>query len=374
MGIIGEKKNLPFGVLWGEWDISPLLRLNDIEEVFSEAINLNSYSNKKFVIVSTSSFDPHTDAVSIALEKVGVPCLRINTEEILNNFIFTWTNGLNVKKSVIKKRNSKRPFLFSEIISGYYRTPATVKPHMAISDSLGKSYAISEGSTFLESIYFHSGLRWISPPHLIRRAEAKLPQLQIAKFLGLQTPKTIVTNDPKKALLFAKQVKFNLITKPLNASSILQDERSFETFATKLSKVQFEENMELIKYAPVVLQEYINKLTEIRVTVIGNDVFPIEMDSQSIDEAKIDWRKVDPFAITCRPIKLPAKLISILRKFIKFYGMNFGVFDLIKTPDGSFFFLENNPNGQWYWLEILTGQKMAYSMAKLLAGSYFKKK
>ncbi len=36
-------------------------------------------------------------------------------------------------------------------------------------------------------------------------------------------------------------------------------------------------------------------------------------------------------------------------------GIKFGAFDFILTPDNQLVFLEINPNGQWYWIEKLTG-------------------
>jgi hypothetical protein len=51
---------------------------------------------------------------------------------------------------------------------------------------------------------------------------------------------------------------------------------------------------------------------------------------------------------------------------VKQLGLHFGAIDLLETPDGDYVFLENNPNGQWYWIEMITGQPMARAMADLL--------
>lgn len=50
-------------------------------------------------------------------------------------------------------------------------------------------------------------------------------------------------------------------------------------------------------------------------------------------------------------------------------GLVFACIDFIVTPDDKFVFLEINPNGQWLWVEKLTGLPIAESMAKLLAAS-----
>ena len=47
-------------------------------------------------------------------------------------------------------------------------------------------------------------------------------------------------------------------------------------------------------------------------------------------------------------------------------GLNFGAFDFIVTPDNKYIFLECNPNGQWLWIELLTGQKISEKIANAL--------
>jgi len=35
-------------------------------------------------------------------------------------------------------------------------------------------------------------------------------------------------------------------------------------------------------------------------------------------------------------------------------GLNLGAFDIISDEDDTLDFIELNPNGQWYWIEIIT--------------------
>ena len=54
--------------------------------------------------------------------------------------------------------------------------------------------------------------------------------------------------------------------------------------------------------------------------------------------------------------------------FLKRQNMLFGAFDIIVTPDGEYVFLENNPFGQYLWLEVETGLPLSEEMAHLLMG------
>ena len=47
-------------------------------------------------------------------------------------------------------------------------------------------------------------------------------------------------------------------------------------------------------------------------------------------------------------------------------GLLYGAFDLIVTPEGEHVFLELNPNGQYLWIELITGASLSEAMADLL--------
>lgn len=118
--------------------------------------------------------------------------------------------------------------------------------------------------------------------------------------------------------------------------------------------------------APILFQEYVEKETEIRVTVIGGSVFAAEIDSQSSLEGKDDWRKAGPGSLKTNPVQLPKSLSDKCLQIVKELGLNFGTIDLIKTPNGCYVFLELNPNGQWGWLEEATGESYTDALVQNL--------
>jgi hypothetical protein len=48
------------------------------------------------------------------------------------------------------------------------------------------------------------------------------------------------------------------------------------------------------------------------------------------------------------------------------FGLNFGAFHIIRDEDDTLYFIELNPNGQWYWSEILTKMPMVRAMVELI--------
>lgn len=180
----------------------------------------------------------------------------------------------------------------------------------------------------------------------------KFDQLAIAEMFSLCIPTTLVTNDPVVAKDFVEQHK-TVAVKSV-AGYGCQVEGGFYAVYTNIVTKEILDRFESIRVAPVCLQEYIDKKFELRITIVGQRVFGCRIDSQSIQQAQIDWRRYDrktPYSVYSIDQELSIRLIAIM----KHYGIRFASFDLIVTPDGRTVFLEMNPATQFLWIEELTG-------------------
>ncbi|MCL5779517.1 MAG: hypothetical protein M1119_00920 [Firmicutes bacterium] len=63
-----------------------------------------------------------------------------------------------------------------------------------------------------------------------------------------------------------------------------------------------------LKFASSIFQACIPKKYDIRVTVIGEKVFPVEIHSQDNPEAVIDWRKPQDVKLVHQVHKLPSEI------------------------------------------------------------------
>jgi len=94
---------------------------------------------------------------------------------------------------------------------------------------------------------------------------------------------------------------------------------------------------EAVSLCPVVLQAYVPKRLELRVTVVGQQAFAAEIHSQATHRTRVDWRR-------------------------------YGTIDLILTPDDRYVFLELNSAGEYGWIEDLTGLPISDAIAGFLLG------
>jgi hypothetical protein len=176
-----------------------------------------------------------------------------------------------------------------------------------------------------------------------------------------------VTNNPAKAKEFLESCPCGAITKALGFPALLYKGRAAASLYTHRVTKQDKSALDSVRFGPTLLQEFLRKEANLRTTVIGRKVFSVSIATGDVEDAKYDFRRADILSLPHSPITLPHEVEKACRDVVKSLGLNFGAIDLLRTIDGDLVFLEVNPNGQWLWLETLTGLPMSVTMAKLLA-------
>lgn len=217
--------------------------------------------------------------------------------------------------------------------------------------------------------HFYMGLEnslphavWVSKPSAIERSRDKAFQLNLANSLGFKTPETRFSNSPNIVDEFSKK---SSIYKSICSPQIPLKEDKFTTVFTSL----LDENAILYKNGitscPGIFQEFCSKVADIRVTVFGEELFPVSINSQSNDASRIDFR-VAARILNYSIHELPDDILEGCIQLVAKCNLNFGAIDLGLLSDGSYIFFEINPNGQWGWLEEETGQQMRRALINLL--------
>lgn len=321
-------------------------------------------------LIITGRDDVHADAVIPLLETKDSSrtVIRLNTEDLATTAQFSLTSGAWDGDFALS--DARRSFRLSDIRTVWYRKPSPVRASSTIRSEPAAAFAISEYGAWLRSVYdLLAGRFWVSGYWNIRQAGQKLPNLRLAASLGLTTPHTLVTNRVEEARSFAERCNWNVLVKPFALESFKLDRAdavSWDVFASTFNREAFESMGDTIRFAPTMLQEYVPKDIELRVTVVGREVFCTAIESQSHPQAVEDWRAVDVELLAHHPFPLPDELKAKLLAFNRAYGLEFSTFDIIIDKEGRYVWLECNPNGQWRWIETLTGQPIAAAIAHLL--------
>jgi hypothetical protein len=307
------------------------------------------------VLIVAPQEDIHADAVEAVLTRWGIGVFRVDTRDFpgsldlvlewptVDNSAITLANGTRVRKR--------------DILAVWWRRPQGYLIDEAVGGGKYHDYCQINSAQAFEAFVCAVSGRVVNDLWMGRRAERKGLQLDVAEKCGLPIPFTVITNlscEVKQALINHCKMVYKSLDKITGASSV-----------TKMLEKADVLRLEKLRYAPTIFQEYIEPGYDLRVYVIGAQLFAAKVISNE-PRAKIDIR-LDPGA-RITPYKLPSALERCLFKLMGELGLVFGAIDMKVDRDGNYYFLEVNPAGQWVYIEMETGQPITETLSAYLAG------
>jgi len=243
--------------------------------------------------------------------------------------------------------------------------PAPARPSSSLLPSHLK-YVQDESEHALANLWDSLPCAWFPGPRdAIRRANRKLHQLTVAERCGLIVPDWLMTNDPEEALCFLNEHDGRVVTKTFGAS-LTANIRSMVRYTERVSRAEIL-NLGSLPLCPVLFQAQVPKVREVRVTVVGDRVFSVALDSQASPRHNTDWRRFGANELSQRAHALPQDLEERCKDLLAAFSLGYGAFDFIVAPKGEYNFLEVNAGGRWAWLENATGLPIAAAVADHLA-------
>jgi glutathione synthase/RimK-type ligase-like ATP-grasp enzyme len=291
------------------------------------------------ILIITHKEDYTADFVINKLNQRGIPYFRFNCEDCLNDTI-----SLRLSEKNFMSINGTQKFH-----SVWYRR--TQLPQLTGYAPEEKIYILNEIDNFMSNLFGIIDAKWLSEPLQVLRAENKFLQLLLAKSIGFNVPRTLISTDKKEVKEFMQSAQ-KCIIKPISSGRVPNTKSHAKLIFTNIIPEDMIAHLEEYETTPAIYQDYIEKCYEIRVTIVGNKVFSACVNSQQDQESSVDWRKMKlKFERYDLPNDVSDKCVSLL----KLLSISFGAFDLIKSKTGEYYFLEVNPNGQWVWIEKDTG-------------------
>jgi glutathione synthase/RimK-type ligase-like ATP-grasp enzyme len=203
---------------------------------------------------------------------------------------------------------------------------------------------------------------------MYRRLDSKEEQLRKAAHHGLKIPATCISNDPQKVKQFIENVQGSVVTKMQSSFAIYREKEEHVVFTNEITDDHLQD-LEGLKYCPMVFQEKIEKKLELRITIVGREIFAFSIDSQQISNARVDWRKEGVALIeNWQPYKLPVEVQNKLHAFMDDYNINYGAIDILVSPEDEYYFLEINAAGEFFWLDRLCNNVISKQIAAVLLG------
>lgn len=308
------------------------------------------------IVVLSSRTDVTSDFVVDRLREFDAEFVRFNTDELLREWRLTWSlSGWHAVDTCGTRIES------SAISAVYYRRPQDPQP-LDGTAATAAPFIFRETRALLQGLYATTKAEWISRPEKIRIAEDKLYQLTVARNLGFIIPETLVTHDVEAARRFCDGR--SVIVKPLSCG-LLSHEPPLLAYC---EEVHPDWDFGDVELCPHLFQQRITKTADIRVTVVDDEVFACRIFSQAHATTELDWRRASSANIDLphEIFELDPMQARLCRLIVATMGLRFGAIDLVERADGSMVFLEINPNGQWAWVEQITGVPISSAIAKAL--------
>jgi len=237
------------------------------------------------VLILSQTGDAHVAPVKEALERRGARVLSCDLADFPDQIQVSaqlasspWKGELRVQGQVVA---------LEEISSVWWRCPQRSHAPEGYEPAVRTWLDQEAYSGFLGLLLGSPAARspvWVSRPDRIRAAEFKASQLVAARSLGLRTPRTLFTNNPAAARAFYEQLGGRVVCKAVWKSQVPFSEvtatqpRFLYTNQVRAEHLAWLDGVQATMHC---FQEEIEKAYDLRVVVIGRQMFAIEIHAQS---------------------------------------------------------------------------------------------
>lgn len=312
------------------------------------------------ILIISNKYDYSTDHITFQLNRMGAFYLRLDRDQF-SNFKISF---IPAEQNIFGETNNFSFEITPKLLKSiYFRAPIYLRDNYQPGLSPDKQLSRSQWAAFIRGLTVFDDILWVNHPQATYKAEIKPYQLYIAKKIGFNVPNTIITNTINYQNI-VKDEKEKIIIKTLDSVVLNIDDKEAFIYT---NIINYDELLrEDISNAPVILQEALIPKIDIRVTVIDNVIFAVDIkkNDKGIDK---DWR-LEKDNVRYTKINLPHNIEKKCIALVNKLGLKFGAIDLA-LHNKKYYFLEINPTGEWAWLMEDTKLEIDKEIAKLLLKS-----
>ena len=323
------------------------------------------------VLILGSPSDPHEQSVTNHLRRKGVNPTFWSAPELLKTCALVVEISdddfdCRVEEPGDQTASKKRTgFSFTGFSSVWLRRPGKVESR-ALPESWMSGFVERESNRALNAIYRMLSPIWVNDPIAEQNSRLKLTQLQAAKQCGLNIPETLVTNKPESVRRFYDLHSGEVIYKLIDeASNLLFPKHEVPPgIVTTPFRESDLQHLDQVRFSLHLFQRRIPKTCDIRITIVGADIFAVRIDSQA-GAGTTDFRL--DYSVPLSVHKLPTPVADGCRRLMTRLGLVYGAIDMCMDADGKYYFFEVNSSGQWLWMEEKLDLPISLKLADLLA-------
>jgi hypothetical protein len=306
------------------------------------------------ILMMSPEQDAHTQAVRRSLEQMGVGVTVLDLAEFPQQAQVSLNFGTRhgYYESMVLDYDRDLDLCGCDVV--WWRQTQPFVLHPELTDRLYRSFAYIECQATMSGLWLALDAFWVNHPMRSEEAQRKAYQLKAAQQAGFAIPATLITNSPSRARAFVQQHGV--------------DRTIYHAFSTtarswheaRLVPSQPMALLDNVCYAPVVFQEYIPAQSDLRLVVVGEELFAAVAPALAgLKAAAVG--ELEPYQLT------PA-LAKQVRSLMAQLGLTYAVVHMRIALDGQPLFIDLDPCGSWLDVEEQTDLPITAAVALLLAG------
>jgi ATP-grasp ribosomal peptide maturase len=305
------------------------------------------------VLILTSEQDVTADMVVAQLHDRGVPLVRFDPGDLPGEGALSAEYVRGEFRGYLSAGG--RVVSMSGLRSIWIRRPNEPAAHAAEPSA----WLSAESGQALYGMLDCTTARWMNDPGAAAKARNKPWQLRLAHRSGFAVPATIITTYPQIARQFAEQYRHVVV------KSVSGKPPNDPPMALPTTLVPPDADFTGVAAGPTLLQRYISKRADIRLTSVGDEQFAARKVSEP---GQVDGRYGDA-GHSWEPVEVPARIARAVAAYKDLAKLAYGAFDFAEDSQGTWWFLECNQGGQFGFVELQTGQPIAEAVASWLSST-----
>ncbi|WP_192583138.1 ATP-grasp ribosomal peptide maturase [Streptomyces albicerus] len=303
------------------------------------------------VLILTSEEDVTADMVVAKLHEAGTPMMRLDPADLPGKAVLSaeYAHGdfdghLSVNGHVLSMGGLRSVWVRRP------GEPAAHAPHPS-------PWLAAETRQALYGMLHSAATRWMNHPHNAEQARLKPWQLRVAHLSGFAVPPTVFTTAPRLAQQFAEEYR-DVVVK--SASGPPPGDPGLALPTTLIGP---DADFSAVAAGPALLQRYIPKRADIRLTCVGTRLFAAR---KTAEPGQVDGRYGET-GHAWEAVPVPERVGRSVRDYVAFAGLAYAAFDFAEDEEGIWWFLECNQGGQFGFVELETGQPISEAVALWLS-------
>jgi ATP-grasp ribosomal peptide maturase len=303
------------------------------------------------VLILTSEEDVTADMVVAKLHETGTPVMRLDPADLPGRAVLSaeYAHGdfdghLSVNGHVLSMGGLRSIWVRRP------GEPAAHAPHPS-------PWLTAETRQALFGMLHSARARWMNHPRNADRARLKPWQLRAAHLSGFAVPPTVFTTSPRLAQQFAEEHG----TVVVKSASGPPPGDPPVTLPTTL--IGAEADFSAVAAGPALLQRYVPKRADIRLTCVGARLFAAR---KTAEPGQVDGRYGDT-GHAWEAVRVPERIGKAVHEYVALAGLAYAAFDFAEDEAGIWWFLECNQGGQFGFVELETGQPVSEAIALWLS-------